>query len=184
MPIEDRPSDRALTGLLAELAPGLLRYCRARTGDPSLAEEVAQEALTALVTRWRRKGPPDSPAAFVFTVARRRAGRRLAQRRLTAPLEALGVARAAEPDPEERTAERQRLVRVREMLGELSSREREALLLAVAGDLDTATAARTLGISKSAYKMRLHRARRRLERLTEAVTPAHGPLEVSDESTP
>ena len=31
------------------LAPRLLRYCLGRLRDPALAEEVSQEALTALV---------------------------------------------------------------------------------------------------------------------------------------
>ena len=47
------------------LAPGLLRYCMAVTGDRALAEDVSQEALAALVDRWRRRGAPDSVDAFV-----------------------------------------------------------------------------------------------------------------------
>jgi RNA polymerase sigma-70 factor (ECF subfamily) len=173
-----------LEELITELAPGVLRYCRARTGDPTLAEEVAQEALAALVSRWRSGEPPRSPEAFVFTVARRRAARQLRRRRLTAPLDLLFGLRDPNPDPEIRARDRQHLGRVRRLLSELSPRDREALLLAAAGDLDTATAARALGISKSAYKMRLHRARRRLDRLTGTVAPLHSSLEVSDESTP
>jgi hypothetical protein len=41
-----------------ELAPKLLGYRRLETGDPSLAEEIAQDTLTALVHRWRTHGPP------------------------------------------------------------------------------------------------------------------------------
>lgn len=186
MPVDEQPIDPSLEELITGLAPGVLRYCRARTGDPALAEEVAQEALAALVSRWRSGGSPDSPAAFVFAIARRRAARHARRRRLTASLDLVFGVRETpadpQPDPETRAADRQRLKRVREVLSKLSARDREALLLAAAGDLDTATAARTLGISKSAYKMRLHRARRRLDRLTRA-TPPHPLLEVSDEST-
>jgi len=46
-----------------EIAPRLLRYCLGEIGDRGLAEEAAQEGLTALVQRWRRQGPPESPAA-------------------------------------------------------------------------------------------------------------------------
>jgi RNA polymerase sigma-70 factor (ECF subfamily) len=42
------------------------------------------------------------------------------------------------------------------------------LLLAAAGDLDVRSAARVLGISDSAFKMRVHRARRRLAQLMES----------------
>jgi len=47
-----------LEDVVAELAPGLLRYAKARTRSTELAEDVAQEALVALVARWRRFGPP------------------------------------------------------------------------------------------------------------------------------
>lgn len=185
-PQDEDPQDYEgrLEALLTALAPGLLRYCRARTGDPELAEELAQDALAALVSRWRRGSPPDSPDAFVFTVARRRAGRWLTRRRWLAPLEAVLGPRTAEPDPERWTAERQRLRRVRATVARLPAADREVLLLAVAGDLDTATAAEALGISTSAFKMRLHRARRRLERLTETSVPSRRSLEIPDESIP
>jgi len=48
-----------LENALLELAPRLLRYLIARLGDRSLAEEVAQESLTALVRRCRGAGPPN-----------------------------------------------------------------------------------------------------------------------------
>lgn len=41
------------------LAPRLLAYLCARTGNRALAEDLAQDALVALVQTWRRQGPPD-----------------------------------------------------------------------------------------------------------------------------
>ena len=76
-----------LETVVRQLAPGLLRYCAARTRDRGLAEEIAQEALAALVQRWRRHGAPDSPEAFAFAVARRRSMRALLRRRMWVPLE-------------------------------------------------------------------------------------------------
>ena len=152
-----------------DLAPRVLRYCRGRSGAAELAEETAQEALSALVARWRRHGPPDSPEAFVFAVARRRLTRALVRLRLLAPLEALtnGHGPPAPDDPEERASRRRELERTRRALRELSSREREALLLVAAGELSTGEAAEVLGISRSALKMRVHRARSRLARLLD-----------------
>jgi RNA polymerase sigma-70 factor (ECF subfamily) len=152
---------------VAELAPQLLRYGLGRTGDAALGEEVAQDALAALVERWRRHGAPDCPAAFAFAVARRRAGRALRRRRLLAPLEFLREAASGRPGPEASAAARSELGVVLAALRRLPGRDREALLLAAAGDLDTAAAAAALGISPPAYKMRLHRARRRLKQLLE-----------------
>ena len=150
-----------------ELAPQLLRYSLGRTGDPALAEEVAQDALTALVQRWRRHGPPDCPAAFVFAVARRRAFRLTLQRRLMEPLHLLLDGRSPLPDPEEQAAARTDLDRTLAALRRLPGKDREALLLVGVGDLGPSEGARVLGISVSALKMRVHRARQRLTRLLE-----------------
>ena len=43
------------------------------TGDFSLAEDLAQEALAAALVSWPRDGVPSSPAAWLLTVGRRRA---------------------------------------------------------------------------------------------------------------
>ncbi|HKV13324.1 MAG TPA: sigma-70 family RNA polymerase sigma factor [Thermoanaerobaculia bacterium] len=153
--------------VIRELAPQLLRYALGKTGDPALAEEVAQEALAALVLRWRRHGPPDCPAAFAFVVARRRARREGLKRRLLSPLTVLFDRESADPGPEERAASRTDLARMLAALKKLSARDREALLLVTAGDLGHAEAARVLGISLSALKMRVHRARQRLQQLVE-----------------
>lgn len=150
---------------LDELAPALLRYCRGRSGDPGLAEDTAQEALMALVDRWRRLGPPDSPSAFAFTVARRRLGRRLMARRLWAPLEALGTGPrpGADPqDPGDRLEIREELRATADAVKRLRPKLRDALLLVSAGGLDTTAASQVLGISPSALKMRVARARAQL----------------------
>jgi len=53
----------------ARIVGSLARY----TGDFSLAEDVAQEALAAALVDWPRSGVPRDPAAWLMTVARRRA---------------------------------------------------------------------------------------------------------------
>lgn len=157
-----------LDEVVTALAPRLLRYCLGRTGGAEVAEEVAQEALVALVRRWRLHGPPESPEAFAFAVARRRAFRAVVRRRLLVPLAALADGRGvAGPGMEERAVVRDELARTLEALRRLPGRDREALLLAAAGELATSEASRVLGISPSAFKMRLHRARRRLNELLE-----------------
>lgn len=156
-----------LEATLSDLAPRLLRYCAGRAADAALGEEIAQETLTALVARWRRHGRPESPEAFAFVVARRRLGRALFRRRLFEPIESLFSARDEGPDPERHALARGDLERSLEKLGEMPAGEREALLLVAAGELSTARAAEVLGISKPALKMRVHRARKRLQSLLE-----------------
>jgi RNA polymerase sigma-70 factor (ECF subfamily) len=161
-----------LEQVVEELAPRVLRYATGRTSDHGLGEEIAQVALTALVQRWRRFGPPDSPEAFVFAVARRRAGRAVLRRRLTLPLAALALHAATGPDPEVEAVSNAVARAVRAALAQLSRLDREALLLVTAGELHAAEAARLLGISESGVRMRTLRARRRLAALLE---DQHGP---------
>ncbi len=166
LPLRVHP-DMELETAVRELAPQLLRYSLGRTGDAALAEEVAQDALAALVQRWRRHGAPECPAAFAFAVARRRAGRLMLQRRPLEPLHALLDGHSPLPDPEERATLRTDLGRTLAALRRLPGRDREALLLVGAGDLGPTEGARVLGITVSALKMRVHRARRRLRELLE-----------------
>jgi RNA polymerase sigma-70 factor (ECF subfamily) len=166
-----------LDDTVRELAPRLLRYGLARAGDPALAEEAAQDALAALARRWRRHGPPENAAAFAFTIVRRRLFRALAARRLLAPLAAAaanGNGRHPGADPERQALSRADLVHTLAAIRELPRHEREALLLVTAGELPGEQAAALLGVSRSALKMRVLRARRRLlASLAQAREPGH-----------
>jgi RNA polymerase sigma-70 factor (ECF subfamily) len=170
-PIRDRGTsiNVDIESAVRELAPRLLRYCLARTRDAALAEEIAQDSLTALVQRWRKSGPPDSAEAFVFAVARRRAGRALLRRRLWVPIEGLIGNGDGAPSPESRAIGRIEQRRVLAAVSRLPRIEREALLLVAIGELSTEEAARILRISHSALKMRAHRARRRMVALLEDI---------------
>jgi RNA polymerase sigma factor (sigma-70 family) len=150
-----------------ELAPKLLGYCRLETGDLPLAEEIAQDTLTALVQRWRKHGPPDSPSAFVFAIARRKAARAMVRRRLWRPLqEALGSSGGGR-SPEQAAIVSGERARVMRALSRLRHADRQVLLLVTVGDLGMEDAARALGVSLSAAKMRAMRARQRLREALE-----------------
>jgi len=150
------------------LAPGVLRFCTGITGSVSEGEDLAQEALAALVRFWRRSGPPDSPPAFVYTVARRQARRNRWRRRLFLGADPLDSRADPAPGPEHGSEQREGVERALAAMRRLPRRELEALLLAVDGELSCAEAAVALGVSVSAFKMRVYRARRRLvERLEE-----------------
>lgn len=156
-----------LEDALRDLAPRLFRYAIGRTGDAGTAEDVAQECLTALVERWQRHGPPDSAEAFVFAIARRRAFRAVVRRRMWLPLEHAIGARDRGLDPESHVIARDARTHVAAAIRRLPARDREALLLVVAGGLSTAQAAEALRISPSALKVRTFRARQRLAALME-----------------
>ncbi len=69
--------DVDLDGVIAELAPRVLRYVTARVGDSSLAEEIAQESLASLVRCCRNGSAPNLATACVSrgNASRRRRSR-------------------------------------------------------------------------------------------------------------
>jgi RNA polymerase sigma-70 factor, ECF subfamily len=134
---------------------GLLSAYARRRGarDP---DAIAAEAMTIA---WRRLAdvPQDDPRPWLIATARNLV---LAEYRrhggATSDLD--GVEPAAPPespilelDPDLEAA-----------LARLSDTDREALLLVAWEDLTASAAAASLGISQAAFRVRLHRARRRL----------------------
>jgi RNA polymerase sigma-70 factor (ECF subfamily) len=158
-----------LDAVTAALAPRLIAYAAARIGSREAAEDVAQDALTALVRRWRLAGPPESPDAFAFAIARRRAGRVIAKRALMVPFEVLRDMVRDEPTVEQTYDDRRELSIVRSALRALPRRDREALLLRAIAELSFEDIAAISRTSPAAVKMRISRARRRLA----ALLPEH-----------
>jgi RNA polymerase sigma-70 factor (ECF subfamily) len=154
-----------LEAAVAALAPRLVAYALARTGSRADAEDIAQDALVALVRRWRRDGAPDSSEAFVFAIAKRRAGRVVVRRALMAPLDALREAAHREPSAERAFGDRSELTAVLAAVRRLRKADREALLLRVAGELDFDRIAALTRTTPAAVKMRISRARQKLRDL-------------------
>jgi RNA polymerase sigma-70 factor, ECF subfamily len=67
---------RSFTESWGRLVAGLIAWC----GDWDLAEECAAEAFAAAVPAWETTGVPDSPLAWLTTLARNRARDRLRRR--------------------------------------------------------------------------------------------------------
>jgi RNA polymerase sigma-70 factor (ECF subfamily) len=71
----------------AQVLAALVRRLR----DFELADDALQEAFTLALERWAKDGPPSSPAAWLFTVARNRAIDRLRSPRASEqPLDQVG----------------------------------------------------------------------------------------------
>jgi RNA polymerase sigma-70 factor (ECF subfamily) len=134
---------------------GLLSAYARRRGarDP---DAIAAEAMAIA---WRRLAdvPRDDPRPWLIATARNLV---LADRRRhTAALQDLeGVEPAAPPE----TAVLELDHELEVALARLSDTDREALLLIAWEDLTPGAAAASLGISPAAFRVRLHRARRRL----------------------
>lgn len=147
----------------------ILRYARRRTDQDTAHDVVAETFLIA----WRRLAavPADSGQVepWLYGVARRvlanadRSQRRT--QRITARLWH-ETQDAQEPDPATGISECARLAQALEHLTET---DQEALRLIGWEELDLAGAAVAMGCSRSAKAVRLHRARRRLERVLRAI---------------
>jgi RNA polymerase sigma-70 factor (ECF subfamily) len=143
----------------------VLAYALRRTSREDAADVVAETFLVA----WRRLDDVDERTAlpWLYAVARRVL---LSQQRATRRQQAIAE-RVAVEAPEELEAP-SGSGRLLDALATLSEAEREVLKLAAWEELSGREAARVLGCSATAYRIRLHRARRRLrERLESRAKP-------------
>ncbi|MDO3705422.1 sigma-70 family RNA polymerase sigma factor [Micromonospora sp. C28SCA-DRY-2] len=145
----------------ARIVAALIRV----TGDWTLAEDCAQEALALALERWPGDGVPANPGGWLMTVARNRAldvlRRASVERRKLAELALL---RLAGPEPatgEEIVDDRLRLVFTC-CHPALSLDARVALTLRVVCGVPTADIARALLVSEATMTRRLTRAKTRI----------------------
>jgi RNA polymerase sigma-70 factor, ECF subfamily len=134
-------------------------YARRRVARAEAEDAVAETFLVA----WRRLDEmPSDAKPWLLGVARRvLANQRRAAGRRLALAQRVAQERAAEPEHHP----------ILEALERLSESDRELLLLMAWDGLSTGEAAATLGCSRAAVKVRLHRARRRLHVELERLEP-------------
>ena len=150
----------------------VLAYALRRVPREDAADVVAETFLVA----WRRLDEVDERSAlpWLYAVARRVL---LSQQRSTRRQRAIAggsppPSRPGTPRPRQASGSR----RLLDALAALSEGDREVLMLAAWEELPSGEAARVLGCSAAAYRIRLHRARRRLrERLAEAESGTQRP---------
>lgn len=144
----------------------VLRFVHRRAG-PGRAEDVVHEAF---LVAWRRLDDvpprPDDARAWLFGTARRCM---LNDRRGEVRRDALVVRIATAPSSVAPLTDDEVVqhVDLAAAWRRLTADEQEVLALAVWEDLPSPQAGRVLGISAVAYRLRLHRARRRLRRLLD-----------------
>jgi RNA polymerase sigma-70 factor, ECF subfamily len=68
-----REAEQSVAGAFRESWGQIVAALIAMTGDWDLAEECAQDAFTAALEAWPRRGVPDIPGAWLTSVARNRA---------------------------------------------------------------------------------------------------------------
>lgn len=169
--------DPAATGVRDPKAAELARryrdrlrvFAARRLGDPSAAEDVAQETLRRVLQALRedRIENPEALSAYLFQTARHVCRRRrrsaLREERALRRLRSDGSAPGeGEEDPLRALVARERREAVRRALSELRDRDRRLLRLFFFEGQGTREVAGRLGISSGATRVRKHRALRRL----------------------
>jgi RNA polymerase sigma-70 factor, ECF subfamily len=151
--------------IYGEHVTAVSRYCLRRS-PPDIADDVAAETF---LVAWRRLDElPDDVAPWLFGVARNiLANHSRGERRQRAVRDRLAAERPVPPpEPGDPGAA------VRAALAHLSERDREAIMLIHWEGLTPTQAARVLGTTAAAMRVRLHRAHRRLARVLGDPTAA------------
>lgn len=161
----------ALEALLALVRPHVVRYCRGRIGagaqGPATADDVAQEALLALLTalpRYRATGA--GFLAFAFGIAKRKIADhyrgRQADRERPIELEVETADTAA--GPEQRAVDGDLARRVGSVLDELAPDLREILTLRVVLGMTAGETAAAVSSTPVAVRVAQHRALNKLRK--------------------
>jgi RNA polymerase sigma factor (sigma-70 family) len=178
-------NEEEFTAMFRRHYPRVLAFVTRRT-DQARAHDVVAETFA---TAWRHFARlPAEPLPWLYRVARNslaneeRSARR--QARLFERIAGGGV-----PPAPDHAVSVVADAGLREALGRLSRLDREALLLIGWEGLDHDAAAHVLGCTAVAFKVRVHRARRRLARLLEAadqdqVPPVPAPYELHNAASP
>ena len=159
----DHAAIERFQALYAEHHARVYAYAVSRVGR-QLADEVVSEVF---LVAWRRLADVPTPALpWLLTVARNTASSQFRgsarQRSISAEMRAwVTEAELSEPDVADAVSER---LSVLTALAALPEADRELLTLVAWHGLKPNEAARVVGCSTATYFVRLHRARRRLER--------------------
>ncbi|MGY0006426.1 RNA polymerase sigma factor [Micromonospora sp. I033] len=148
----------------AEAYPRIVAALIRVTGDWTLAEDCAQEALAAALERWPRTGVPDNPGGWLMTAARNRAvdvlRRASVERRKLRDLALLTDPAPAPPEGDV-VDDRLRLIFTC-CHPALALEARVALTLRTVAGVPTADIARAFLVSESTMTRRLTRAKARI----------------------
>lgn len=153
----------AFAALYQRYLARVYRYLRSRCDSNDDAADLTQQVFlkaSEALPRYRERGAPFS--AWLFRIARNAAIDHDRRRRATVPWDSL-VEMPASDDVEAGVLDREAHARLRVLLAELSSDERELLALRFAAGLSSREIAAVVSASEAAVKKRLTRMIQKLK---------------------
>lgn len=158
----------AFRTLYAEHAERLFGYLLRKSGNPTLAADLAQETFTRFL---ERRGQGEMSVALLFTVARNLFYDHLRRQRRYVDLDETAIPADESSDQERKYIIREDFRQVLAAMQQLGDEERDILALVVAGDLTYAQIATIHGCSEGSIKVRVHRARQKLRQILRVEAP-------------
>ncbi|MFG3040589.1 RNA polymerase sigma factor [Streptomyces sp. NPDC048330] len=161
----------SLTTVVLESQPHVRKFALSLCATPQDAEDAAQEALIVLYRKIGSLRATGALASWMFRIVRNeclRQVRLLVTRNGEPPVEPEG---SAGPSAEEAVLHRLEVERIAAAVAALPREQRQVLVMRDVQGLPGRSVARALGLSDTAMKSRLHRARTSLRRSLAAPGP-------------
>ena len=146
------------------LIPALRRYAQALMRNREMADDLVQDCLERVVSRWGQRRSEEGTRSWMFAIVHNLAVNQLRQLRLRGPhvdIEDVDESALVQAPGQEDRLLRDELLRA---LRELPEEQRAALVLVCVDGLSYAEAATELGVPIGTVMSRLSRARARLQR--------------------
>ena len=163
--------DSAFTQLVERYQNPVYNLCYRMLGDPQEAEDAAQESFWRAYQAIRRYDRSRPFATWLLSITAHycidlQRKRRLPTMEIEDWMEE--VLPDHTPDPERMTGEKEEKDRIQKMLAELNPQDRAAIVLRYWYEFSEEEISKTLQLSVSAVKSRLHRARLKFAALYQA----------------
>ncbi len=165
-------NDEAFSQLVETYQTPVFNLCYRMLGDPAEAEDAAQESFWRAYQSLQKYDPQRSFATWLLSIAAHYCIDQLRKRRMAlVPMDLLPEEAAPDPTPgpESVSGRREEQRRLRRLLDKLDPPDRSAVVMRYWYDFSDAEIGEALGLTVSAVKSRLHRARRELAVQYQAV---------------
>jgi RNA polymerase sigma-70 factor (ECF subfamily) len=157
-----RSDPAAFTILYRRYVTPVYRYLHKWVGNTAEAEDLTAQVFTEMLERLEQYQERGHFAAWLFTIARRKAIAAYRHRRTTLDLDEAEDLPAPSEDPLEKVARAEQLQRMTALIAKLPEDQRELIRLRFTAGLSYADIGALLDRTEAAVKMAVHRLLRKL----------------------